>query len=235
MVAVFSWILSVLGIVITYTFLLGAAMSTVPQKLNLPTAMGLAVLPAIVIIGASWTFWKGSQPMGKNVLLLGVPFLLAIITLIMIGGSVKLPRVGGPYTEYFGKDTDEPHYRLEIRPASVDLKDGYAAMQASQGDNATCYVSDEILFTQADLISTSTYRETRNGPTTITLDFHGGAQPRLQELSRNMQGGYWAILLDDELWLACRIVEPLERGLTLSPMFDARSAERYARGIVQEL
>ncbi len=92
MLTVFAWILSALGIAASYIFLLGAAMSMVPQKLSIPKAMGLAALPAIVIMGTSWTIWKGGQPIGKNLLLFGIPFLLAIVTLIMIIPPSKSPR-----------------------------------------------------------------------------------------------------------------------------------------------
>ena len=234
MIAAFAWILSILGITITYIFLLGAAMSTVPQSLNLPTALGLALLPATVLIGAGWTFWTGRQLIGKVLLLYGVPCLLSLVTLFMIGTSVKLPRLGGPYAQYYGKNTDQPRYRFEIRAASLEPKTGYSEMRTNVGDPVTFYVADDVLFTHADLYSTSTYRESRNSETTITLGFHGGAQPRLQELSREMQGGYWAVLLDGELWLASRIREPLDRDLTLSAGFQAEDAADWAQGMVQE-
>lgn len=234
MAAAFSWILSVLGIAIAYIFLLGAAMSTVPQKLTLPTALGLAILPTIVLVGVILVLWKGSQPVGKNILLHGIPFVLAVVTLIMLGGSVKFPQAGGPYNEVFGKDTDQPRYRLEIRPASLEPKDGYSEMTAKHGDPLKVYVSEEILFTHTDLISTSISREDRNSPTTLILAFHGGAQPRLQEVSRAMQGEYWALLLEGELWMSCRLVEPLERELAIGAELDPKEAARLARGIVQD-
>lgn len=49
-----------------------------------------------------------------------------------------------------------------------------------------------------------------------------------------MQGGYWAILLDGELWMACRIREPLERELTLWQQFDPKEASKWASGVVWE-
>jgi hypothetical protein len=234
MLAVFAWILSILGIAVTYIFLLGAAMSTVPQKLNVPSAIALAILPVVVLIGVGWALWKGAQPIGKGLLLYGVPGLLSVITLFMIVTSVKLPRMSGPYTEYFGKNTDQPRYRLEIRAAATEPKDGWTRMPAVHGGSTTWYVGDEVLFTHADLYNTTTFRETRHGLTSITLAFHGGAQPRVQELSTRMQGGYWAILLDGELWMVCRIQDPLERELTLWQQFDPKEAADWASGMVWE-
>lgn len=235
MLVAVSWILSLLGIATTYIFLLGAAMSTVPQKLNFGSALGLAILPVIALFAAVWTFWKGSQPIGRNILIFGVPCLLAIATLLMIASSVKLPKMGGPFTEYYGKDTDQPRYQLEIRPASQEPKEGYAEMRATRGDSSTWYVGEEVLFTTDDLYNTTTVRETRSGPARITLGVHGGAQPRLKEASAQMLGEYWAVLLDGELWVVCRIQEELGRELVIGTEFEAKEASELARGLVWAL
>ena len=155
-------------------------------------------------------------------------------TVFMVGSSVKPPQMGGPYTEDFGKDTEQPRYRLEIRPASPDPKEGYSEMQETHGRDATWYVGDEVLFTHADLYNTTTYRETRDGLTTITLAFHGGAQPRTQEVSTEILNGFWAILLDGEFLMGCHIQEPLERELVFPQQIEAEEADKLARAMVQE-
>ncbi|MEM9015913.1 MAG: hypothetical protein AAGC68_02785 [Verrucomicrobiota bacterium] len=233
MLAVFAWILSIVGIAVTFVYLLGAAMSTVPQKVTLLSAITLAILPLLVLAGAGWGFSKGSQ-IGKSFLRFGIPFLISIVTLVMIGSSVKLPRFGGPDTEYFGKDTEQPRYRLEIRAASLEPIEGYREMRTSPEDPVIVHVAEEALFTNADLHHTTTFRENRHFPTKITLGFHGRAQPRLQELSLEMKGAYWAILLDGDLWTISRLEEPLERELTLDAGMKAEEAGEWASGMVQE-
>lgn len=241
MIAAIAWIGSLLGFGVLYVVLLANAMNTVPVRLTLGVAIGLAMLPSIALVAGVVGFYKSfsAQAYARAVLIYALPLLMSAASAVIITRELNpmwlqwLRGGGQPYVQAYQSDGHEPFYALEIRPAQDDPAPGLTRMT---GDRVAepVFVAEEVLFTSADVAETWVEGPGPFQGFVIGIAFTAAAQPRVEASSRRHVGQRWAILLNGELFAAPSIVEPFRENVVLQGGFNEMAAQNFARGIMQQ-
>ncbi len=233
-----AWVCSLLGFGLMYVVLLGNAMSTVPVQLTVGVALGLAVLPLVAVVASGMGFYKtfSTHAYVRGLLVYTVPLLLAGAAVVILIGELNPTWLQGGGQEgitlTYQPTGEEPFYQLEIRPAQDNPALGFAEMTSNRIPKPV-FVADEVLFTNADVAETWMEGPIRFQGFIIGIAFRDSVQARVEALSQEHMEKRWAIVLNGELFVAPKIVEPLRDHMVLQGDFNETAAGNFARGIVQ--
>lgn len=234
--AISAWVCSLLGCAVVYLALFANGMSAAPRRMSYVGIFTLAVLPfaglLLTALGIHRALSAGSALTG--LLVYGVPLLSALAAFYALAvEAVQLWRCGRPLPPperlLYTPNGSPPRYGFALCRARSESLDGWRQMTGERLQ-AAVWVEDKALLGNADLVQSWAVGPVEGGGYAIGLRF---SQAALDRVAATALGGQLAIVIDDALLLAPRLIGELRLSLQLNAVFERAEAIRIARGIVQ--
>ena len=243
MIPAAAWILSLLGLAVSWIIMLGHAMTTVPSKLSVVPALGLSLLPVAGLLIVIWGIKSAPpQKIGNAFLIYTLPGLISLFTLLSIVSSMehrwlkKFQRDPLDFSHLtvatFEPVPGAPLTDFEIRRVVSSAVPGATSISLRDSDEER-FVDEETILSAADVISTSV-----EGPYSLTghavkIAFSPEAGDRVYEQSKLDDGNEWAVILNEEIIATAKVRWPIREKIVIEANFDEETARSIAKRIVQ--
>jgi preprotein translocase subunit SecD len=120
------------------------------------------------------------------------------------------------------------HVQLGIYPVASQMRHQYRLMTDPGG--SSCYVAPQAILSAADVVSAEV-GEDAGGNAGVLVSFGYQGSRRLQEYTSSHQGERLALVIDDRLIMAPRIVCPLSSALLISGNLDPHTPAELAAAL----
>lgn len=118
---------------------------------------------------------------------------------------------------------------VEFRPASDEPGEGRMPM-ADPFSDATLYVSDAVLISNADIVSAQVHESTEVGPR-VGVQLTDAAAARFGDATEAMVGEMIAVVVNGEVVTAPIVQTRIEKHVAITGDFTMEEAERIAAGL----